>query len=333
MQRAPQILLGIKKSVDEDSRTGRFLLTGSADVMALPMVQDSLAGRIESFSLLPLASVEREANESTFLQHIFEGRPPEVVRLLKADALVSRVLQGGYPDAISRLTPTRCAAWYRAYAQSVSSRDVRDIADVRMPDTMLRMLTLLTVFASQLVNFSKLGETLRVSSKTSERYLRILEQLYLVKMLPPWSHNQLSRTAKSPKMHFLDSGLMASLQGLDAKHVARDRKRFGQCLECFVYAELAKLAGFLPYPVSLYHFRDQNGAYEVDFVLEGPGGTVVGIEVKAAASVNTKDFAGLRYLADAVGEQFVLGLVLYDHDEVLPFGNKLWAAPLSCLWA
>jgi predicted AAA+ superfamily ATPase len=150
--------------------------------------------------------------------------------------------------------------------------------------------------------------------------------------LPPWHSNALKRLTRKPKLHFLDSGLLAALRGLTPERISADRTPFGPLLETFVFGELLKLASWAEDHFQFSQFRDKDGN-EVDVVLEDRQGRVVGIEVKASATVGASDFGGLRRLADACGKRFVLGLVLHDHDKTVPFGPKLAAAPLSILWA
>ena len=332
VQRVPEILLAIKRAVDDDPRPGRFLLTGSADVMTMPVVADSLAGRMETVRLLPLAQVELAGTHPTCLQRFFEHQLPALSKVHVGDALVQKVLQGGYPDAIARASPRRRAAWYEAYTESLLTRDVHDIADIERAGVLPQMLKALACTDAQLFNASQLGTALQMSHKTAAKYVNIFRQLYLVSLLPPWSNNRLTRAVKAPKLHFVDSGLLASVQGIDAQQLKTDRKHFGPLLETFVVSEVSKLAHALEDKIHLHHYRDRDGRHEVDLVLEGPAGRVVGIEVKAAASVTAKDFSGLTQLARAAGSKFALGVVLYDHDTIIPFGDRLFAVPISCLW-
>ena len=140
------------------------------------------------------------------------------------------------------------------------------------------------------------------------------------------------RVTKSPKLHFLDAGLLAALRGLTPQRLRLDRTRFGSALETFVFGEILKLAGWAEDRYALSHFRDKE-RNEVDIVIEDGRGRIVGIEVKASATVTGRDFSGLRRLAVATGDRFVQGLVLYDHEQTVPFGDRLAAAPVSALWS
>lgn len=182
------------------------------------------------------------------------------------------------------------------------------------------------------MNYSQFGAAINVTHKTGQRYVGLLEQVFLVTTLQPWFTNALKRIVKTPKLHFLDSGLLAAVRGLTFERVQADRGTFGALLESFVFAEVMKLMTASELRLSPYHFRDGQ-MREVDIVLERDDGMVVGIEVKASATVKSGDFGGLRALADACGDRFAFGVVLYDSADVVPFGERLVAAPLSCLWA
>ncbi|MCE2493530.1 MAG: ATP-binding protein [Alphaproteobacteria bacterium] len=332
IQRAPDLLLAIKRSVDEDYRPGRFLLTGSANVMTLPRVADSLAGRIETIRMLPLARAEIAGTAPTFLERLFEGRLEGERQAVIGDDLVRLALLGGFPEAIERESERRRQAWSRSYLTSVLTRDLRDIAEIERLAELPRFVRLLAEYSGRLVNYSQFGSEIDVSHKTGQRYVALLEQVFLVSTLQPWYTNALKRIAKTPKLHFLDPGLLAAVRGLSFDRVRADRGELGALLESFVFSEVLKLMTASDLQLAAYHFRDRQ-MREVDIVLERDDGTIAGIEVKAAATVTSRDFAGLRTLAEACEERFACGVVLYDSADFVPFGDNLAAAPLSCLWA
>jgi hypothetical protein len=332
VQRAPELILAIKESVDRDPRPGRFLLTGSANIRTLPTIADSLAGRMALITLLPVAQAELHSTPGQFLDRIFAGEDlPFTSGAVVGDDLLDIVLRGGYPEAVRRATSARRRAWQEDYIAEVLDRDVRDIANIDQLGRLPRLLNVLAEHAGQLVNHSSFGAALGLSSVTAQKYLSILERLFLVQTVPPWSTNRLSRLVKTPKLHFLDTGLLAALRDVGEEELRSDRTGFGPLLESFVVSEVLKLATWSGVRVRLSHFRTKNQA-EVDLVLEDRRGRIVGVEVKASATVRAGDFAGLRRLQDAVGPKFIRGLVLYDHDAVVPFGEKLHAAPVSHLW-
>ena len=331
VQRAPELLRAIKLPVDQDRRPGRFLLTGSADLLALPTVSDSLAGRMEVVTLLPLSQAEMQRTLSRFIDQAFAGKTPEGAGADAGAKLVQRVLRGGYPEMLRRADPARRRNWARDYIAAIVRRDVRDIASIERLDVLPRLLRVLAQHSGQLTNFTQLGGQIGLDEKTARKYLGVLEQLFLVRRLEPWHSNRLSRLLKTPKMHFLDSGLLAALLGVTPERVASDRTVLGVLLETFVFTEVMKLATVSKRPIALYHYRDKD-KNEVDIVIEDESGGVVGLEIKAAATVRPADFAGLRKLAAASGRTFRLGVVLHDGDAVTGFGERLVAAPISCLW-
>jgi predicted AAA+ superfamily ATPase len=331
IQRAPDLLLAIKKTVDEDYRPGRFLLTGSANVLTLPRVADSLAGRMETIQMLPLARAEVTGKMPRFLERLFDGKLRGDQAGILGEDLVKLVLIGGFPEAISRESERRRQDWARSYLTSVLTRDLRDIADIEKLTELPKFVRLLAEHSGQLVNYSQFGGSINVSHKTGQRYVALLEQVFLVSTLQPWYTNVLKRIAKTPKLHFLDSGLLATTRGLTLDRVKANRGEFGALLESFVFSEVLKLMTGSDLRLTPYHFRDQQ-MHEVDIVLERDDGMIVGIEVKAAATVKSSDFAGLRTLAEACKERFAYGVVLYDSTDLIPFGDKLTAVPLSCLW-
>lgn len=332
IQRAPPLLLAIKRAVDTERRPGRFLLTGSANLLTLPQVTDSLAGRMEIMELLPLAQSELHGRPSEFLKSVLRGKPPALrSEAVVGEALVERVLAGGYPEALDRATPARRQKWLLDYVRAVILRDARDIAHIEYVRQLPRLLRSLAAHSGQLANFSSLGVPLGLSHVTTRKYSEVLSQLYLVRLVEPWFTNELKRLSKTPKVHFLDSGLLAALRNLTATRLRADRMAFGALLETFVFSELLKLAASIEEPLELFHFRDHYGN-EVDIVLEDSAGHIVGIEVKASATVTSRDFSGLAKLSEACGKRFTLGLVLYDHDTLVPFGRQMFAVPIAALW-
>ncbi len=336
VQRAPELLLAIKKAVDEDYRPGRFLLTGSANVMTLPRVADSLAGRIETLRMLPLARAEIEGRTPTFLKRLFagkfEGNIGSASGATFGEELVRIVLAGSFPEALARESERRRQAWARSWLTSILTRDLRDIAEIERLTELPKFVRLLAEHSGQLANYSRFGAGIGVSHKTAQRYVGLLEQVFLVATLQPWYTNALKRIAKTPKLQFLDSGLLAAAHGLTFARVKADRGKFGALLESFVFSEIMKLMTASDMQLTPCHFRDPQ-AHEVDLVLERDDGRIAGIKVKAAATVRSGDLAGLRTLAEAYGERFAHGVVLYDSADCVPFGDRLTAAPLSCLWS
>lgn len=331
IQRAPSLLLAIKKTVDEDRRPGRFLLTGSANLMTLPTVADSLAGRMETLSLLPLSQSEIEGVNANWIDNAFQGKLLQARQVAVGDDLIERVLLGGYPEAISRKSVRRRTAWARQYLDAIIQRDVRDISGLEKLDHLPRFLRALAQTAGQMCNYTKLGGQVQLDGKTAAKYLSVFEQMYLLKRVDVWSTNKLSRIVKTPKLQFVDSGLLAALLEITVDEVKQDRTRFGALLETFVYTELMKHSATSDSEYQLLYYRDAD-KIEVDVVIEDLIGNLVCVEVKAAATVKSNDLRGLKKMAAVAGKKFKLGVLFYDGQEVLPLGDKIWAVPLSSLW-
>lgn len=341
VQRAPQLLLALKMSIDQDRRPGRFLLTGSANILALPQIADSLAGRMEVHTLMPLSQAELQGRPSDFLQRA-QGQSwpvshPSWVYPAVMDAknelhagAIGNALAGGYPEMRLRPSVTRRQAWAKAYIQTVVERDVQDIAQVEHLSQIPYLLDIAAAHCGQLFNASQIGGQLMLDTRTLDKYLGVLEKLFLVQRLPAWGRNELNRLIKTPKLHFLDAGLQATLTRLTPDMLITHRERWGATLETWVYAELRKALALSDEAWYLSHYRDKDQV-EVDFVLENPQRQLIGIEVKAAATVQVQDFKGLRKLQAQTGADFLTGIVLYDGAHALPFGPGMWAVPLAAL--
>jgi predicted AAA+ superfamily ATPase len=326
----PEIFTTLKLVVDRDRQPGRFLLTGSADVLLLPTLADSLAGRIEVVRLHPLAQVELRQQSAGFLQRLFRAEFGVVAATRMGLALAELLVAGGFPAALTRQSPRR-RAWYQAYVQTLVQRDVRDLARIAALDVVPRLLELAAGQTAHLFNVSELASPFGVSRPTVRDYLSLLERVFLVDILPPWHLRQINRLVKTPKLHLGDTGVASALLRVDAPALHANRALLGQLLETFVFQELRRQASGQPEPISFYHFRHRDD-HEVDLVLE-QGDSLAGVEVKASGTVRTEDFRGLRKLQEIAGDRFACGVVLYDGEVSLPFGPRLFALPIQTLWA
>lgn len=330
VQRVPGLFTSLKAAVDRDRSAGRFILTGSANVLLVPKLADSLAGRMEILRLHPFAQSELAGKPPGFLAALFgKGFKSGTGRRLGSELAV-RVAAGGYPAALARATPRRRAAWYRDYVDTLVQRDVRDLARINALDALPRLMALAAGQTARLLNVADLAAPFQLSRPTIRDYITLLQRVFLLEELPPWHSNRLSRLIKTPKLHLGDTGLACALLGMDAASLWADRNLLGQMLETFIYQELRRQASWEEEPLLFHHFRDKDGA-EVDVVLER-GGRVAGIEIKAAATVAAADFKGLRKFKDAVSKRFVAGVVLYDGEAIASFGDGLFAVPISLLW-
>lgn len=334
VQRAPELFLAIKAAVDRDRKPGRFLLTGSADVLLLPGIADSLAGRVEILSLWPLSCAEL-ADSAAFnrADWLFQGDLTALsIAPCDRDDLMGRLLAGGFPDAVTRHNPRRRAAWFDSYVQSILQRDVRDLANIEQLTEIPNLLQLLATRSATLLNFAELSRSCALPQSTLKRYFTLLEMLFLVVRLPSWERNAGKRLVKAPKVFLPDAGLLCHFMGETPDSLAAKAGLPGRVVETFVLAELLKHVAFSAQRLSLWHYRTQTHI-EVDFILENRMGQIAGIEVKASTTVDGKDFKGLRHLQETEPDTFMRGFVLYAGRDMVPFGEKLWAVPLSMWWA
>jgi predicted AAA+ superfamily ATPase len=332
IQRVPELLLAIKATVDADPRPGRFLLTGSSRLLALRDLPDTLPGRMETIELWPFSQGEIDGAPDGFVDAAFRLGPQ-----LRHGSAVSRaeyaerVVRGGLPEAVAREDPRRRGRFFDAYLQSLVDRDVRQLAEIERAPQLATLMRLLAARSGQLVAAGSLERETGLSRPTVARYLRLLEEVFLIKRVPGWSRNLGTRATATAKLIFVDSGSAARLLAADAHTLRRPSGPFGPLLEGFVLAELARQLTWSDELAELYHYRDHD-KHEVDAVIENRRGDVVGIEVKAASTVRSEDFRGLRRLADRLGDDFRVGVVFYTGTSTLPFGPKMRAIPVSALW-
>lgn len=331
VQNAPNIFRAIKASVDRDRRPGRFLLTGSANVLVLPKLGDSLAGRMEIIPLFPFAQDELHGRKGSFIDKVFARKLPSSPSAVTRKTIAALVHGGGYPEVIGRKDATRRVAWYRSYISSILQRDVRDISHVTGLTDLPRLLTALAVRSSGLLNVSDISRTMDLPHTTLRRYLALLEATFLSTPLPAWSGHRGRRLTKASKLHLADSGFAAHLCGIVTPAQLLASLSFGNLLETFVVNELRKQATWNRVSVQIHHFRTESGR-EVDIVLEDMRGRITGIEVKAAEAVSASDFKGLYELKDIAGDKWTRGIILHSGKHTVPFQKDMHAVPLSALW-
>ncbi|MFM9031722.1 MAG: ATP-binding protein [Opitutaceae bacterium] len=334
VQRIPELFTSIKGLVDRDRRPGRLILTGSANVLLLPKLADSLAGRMGVLRLGPLTQVEMSgrAPGTGFIDRIFGGNFPITTGGRLGEALLQRVAGGGFPAALARTTERRRREWQLQYVAAITQRDLRDLTRIRSLEVLPKLLELAAGQTSRLFNASELAGPFELSRPTIREYLTLLEQVFLIDILPPWHHSRMSRLIKTPKLHLADTGLAAALLGADVTALKENRSLFGQLLETFVYKELRHQSSWTDGSHRFFHYRDKD-QLEVDIVLERDGRFISGVEVKASSTVGESDFRGLNRLREATGAAFRCGIVLYDGDSALSFGPQMFAVPIAELWA
>jgi hypothetical protein len=330
VQRVPELFTSLKAAIDARRTPGRFILTGSANVLLVPDLADSLAGRMGILRLHPLAQCELEGRRPKFLERLLRADFPTALSEPLGRELSRRIADGGYPAALARTEPARRRSWYRDYIETQIQRDVRDLSRLRSFDALPKLVRVAATHTSRLINVADLAAPFELTRQTIHEHLSLLERVFLVERLPPWHVNQLSRLVKRPKLHMVDTGVACALLGIDATLLEADRPTLGAMLETFVLQELRRQASWRSDPLDFFHYRDRDD-FEVDIVLEGEG-VVAGVEVKAAATVNQSDLRGLRKLRNAAGPRFRAGVVMYDGSVTVSFGEGLFAVPARRLW-
>ena len=331
VQRVPELFSTIKLAVDRDRRPGRFILTGSANILMIPRVSDSLAGRMEIIRLHPLSRCEILGRRSGFMADLFAGAGMMHQAERLGDGIAEIVAAGGYPDALSRTNKRRRTAWYCEYVETIAQRDIKDLARIREIEVLPQIVALAAAQTAQLFNLSELAGPFRLSRPTIGDYVTLLEQVFLIQRLPSWHSNRLSRLIKAPKLHVGDTGIACAVLNHSVEALREDRMLLGHLLETYVVQELRRQASWAEGRTQLHHFRTKEGA-EVAAVLESAGRQIAGVEVKLSGTVVAKDFRGLKKLREAVGSRFTAGVVLYDGELTTAFGDRLFAVPVRMLW-
>ena len=335
IQHVPELFPAIKAAIDRKRQPGRFLLTGSANVMLLPKLSESLAGRLEILTLWSLSQGELKGIKEGFVDALFSKQPAwssGKSHAMKTDDLFEAIITGGYPPVIARPTAARRKAWFHSYITTILQRDIRDLANIADFTAVPRLLAVLASRAGGLLNFADLSRTLALPQTTLKRYFALLEATFLAQLLRPWSRNLGQRVIQTPKIYLDDTGLLANLQGLTMDRLKEDRQLAGGVLENFALMELRKQSAWSETQPECYFWRTVSGQ-EVDIVLENTAGQIVGVEVKASATLSGSDMRGLQALAHTAGKSWIRGVLLYTGTEVIPFGSNLHAVPLSHLWS
>jgi uncharacterized protein len=332
IQRVPKLLLPIKVAVDQNPEKGRFLLTGSANLLTLPKLADSLAGRMIVLELFPLSQAEIEQTQSNVIEQLFTGTFPWTPTPIEQADLAARIIRGGYPDAVLTTNTTARSRWFDGYLLTLMQRDIREIAHIADITAMGRLLQTLAPRSGSLLNYTSLASTAEMPKSTVIRHISALEQAYLIHRIPAWSFDLSRRLTKLPKLHLMDSGIAAHLMRVDAERILKDRNLFGSLLETFIASELRKHASWSDRNAQLYHYRSHDGL-EVDFILESPTGARIAIEIKASATLSTADFRSVCRLMDDARIKLTRAVVLYTGSTIVPARENVHGIPLSIFWS
>jgi predicted AAA+ superfamily ATPase len=331
VQRIPELFLRIKMDVDAHQDPGRYLLTGSANPLLIPKLGDSLAGRMEVIDMLPLSMGEILNKKEHFVDTIFEEvalRSPS--QSMSKKELYNRMVIGGYPS-VQHIDSEMRDAWLGSYINLILQKDVKDLAHIEKITEMPHLLRILAARSSQLLNVANVSTELKMVNKTVDRYLTLLQAVFMAYLQPSWSNNLTTRLVKSPKVYLVDSGLLSYLLNVTVDRMVDDNFYTGNIVENFIVGELKKQALWSSTQVELFHFRTSSGE-EVDIVLEDRSGNIVGIEIKSSSTVAPHDFKGLIYLQNKTNHKFKRGIVLYTGNQYIPFGHNLCALPINALW-
>ncbi|WP_229788566.1 ATP-binding protein [Nocardioides albus] len=331
IQRTPELLLSIKERVDEDPEPGRFLLTGSARVLGLRDLPDTLVGRMETIELWPLSQGEIDGTPDAFVDAAFELGPElRHASVVSRDDYIERIVRGGFPDAIRR-SSTRRADFLTGYVADLINRDVVQLSEIERGLQMRALVRTVAGRSGQPIAPTSIGSSLGLGHPTVSRYLSLLEEVFLIKRIPAWTRRLSARAVSQQKVAMVDSGVAAAVLGLNEARLRKPGAPLGELLEGLVAMEIGRQLTWSETRADMFHYRTRDGV-EVDLVLEDRLGRVVGIEVKASATPRAEDFRGLQHLADRVGDDLVAGFVLHTGARTLPFGPKFRAVPISALW-
>ena len=331
VQRVPTLLSAIKRAVDEETRPGQYLLTGSANIQSLPQVQESLAGRIANIRLRPLSQGELQRKLPNFLEQAFSQNFTEKYVAHNKDAIIEMAVQGGFPEAI-QLKGLARRNWHRDFISALVERDLKDIANIQRKDAMRELINIVAAWSSKFMDLTSMGKGLSIQRATLESYLNALETLYLVERIRPWAKTDYGRVGKQTKLFMTDCGLMAALLGWNIEQVRLHPDRCGKLIETFIFNELATQIDVGNGLYQLFHYRDREQR-EIDFLVEREDGALLGIEVKAGSAVGKEDFKHLLWFQKQLppAEKFV-AVVLYSGEHLVSFGPGLWAVPFGLLW-
>lgn len=332
VQRIPKLFIAIKRQVDRNREPGQFLLTGSANILLLPNLSESLTGRMEIQTLWPFSNDEIHRTKSLFIDHLFSGEISFVInKELDREGLIEKILTGGYPEVQTLSSEKRKQRWFRSYVTTIIQREIQDLSKIEGLFEIPRLLSILASQSASILNISNVNRKTGISNTTMKRYLSLLQAVFLIQLVPAWYRNVGKRLIKSPKLYINDTGLLTYLLGLDRHQLMNYPDNLGPILENYVMNELVKQSTWCDTEPKLFYYRTARGK-EVDFVLENNQGKIVGIEVKSSNSVDANDFRGLKDLSETAGDQFVNGVVLYLGENIIPFGKKYFALPISALW-
>lgn len=331
-QLAPELMRTIKKVVDENRESGRFILSGSADIMTLPKLSESLAGRSEIFYMYPLSRSEILGKSGIFIDSIF-ATDFQLNQHTDCDFshLANILYYGGYPEVLERKIE-RVSPWFKSYITAIIQRDMRNVSHISDITSIQKILELLARRSGNLLNVSDISRLSGVKNTTLQRYLSILETVFFIYRNKPWHKTIDAKLTKSPKVYMNDTGMLCYLLGISLDDLIYKKSSFTEAIvENFVFNELQKQISWSHTKPDMYHFRTTNGE-EVDIILESRNNKKIGIEIKSASSVTANDFEGLKKLQSIIHDDFHRGIVLYAGNDIIQFASNMFAIPITCIY-
>lgn len=332
VQRVPELFLAIKEDIDQNRIAGRYCLTGSANPLVTPKMGDSLAGRMLLYELYPLSQGEILGREESFLEKVFSESPTFQAAPFTKHQLIERICRGGYPEVQGLKNHEERSEWADSYLSLILQKDIRDLAQIEGISQLPNLLLALAAQVGSLLDYGNLAKDSGIAMTTLRRYFQLLHSLFIVHTLPSWNRNLKKRLVKSPKIFFVDTLLLLQLLNLDEVRLEQNPRVLGRAAENFVILELLKQTTWHPKKINLFQFHTESHQ-EVDLILEHESGKVVGIEIKSSETVGIEDFKHFRMMKEAIGNDFLRGIVLYSGHQVHSFGPDLLALPISSLWS
>ena len=324
VQKVPEIFNVIKQKIDKNRKPNQFILTGSINLLKFSAVKESLAGRLAIFELYPLSIYEIQNKKENLIEKLFTGKFLEQKSISDID-IWEFILKGGFPEIHKIKTEKMKYIWFSSYVSTYIEKDVIEIGEIRNIDKFLNLLHILASYSGNILNKSKISQITGIDGKTLDNYLNLLQLIYQITILKPFSQNIGKRFVKSPKIYFNDTGLLCYLLGITSKEELLFSSYAGSIFETFVFNEFLKHAKYSWFPAEIYFYRTLDKK-EIDFLIKYKN-EFIAVEVKAKETISDKDFKNIREIKNLVK----YGIVFYNGDKVLPFGKNLYAVPIRSI--
>ena len=332
IQKAPNLMPEIKQAVDKNPRPGQYLLTGSANILTLPIISDSLAGRVKYKRLRPLTVGEILRKKPTFLKRAFDRDFPGMITGYNKKDILDFAFRGGYPEAAAIENLRDRKDWHNDYLKAIIDGDLKDIANIRRQDIMQSLFNIMASWSAKFMEVSQIAAALSVNKITLDSYINTLISMFMFEKVSPWLKTDYERIGKRPKFYITDTGIMTSVLGWNPDEVFMNNDRSGKLIETFVYQELAAQID-LENKYNLYQYRDRLDR-EIDFLIEREDSALLGIEVKAGHNVSRDDFKPQEWFTENILKNKVpyTGIVLYSGDRTIRYAENLIAVTTAVLW-